>query len=139
MAIDNTSRRIEYIDFIRGISVLTIMFVHTGLQNYTYLLMKYFYSFQIVIFFFISGYLFDNLKDSFDLQEYVENRFKQCMIPYFVFSLINFHLLLARGERNFLRLFRNFCVANLDFGSIWFLPALFICFIDSVFLIAKVG
>ena len=115
-----------YVDLIRGLSMLTIIYAHTNAVLEFELLTKYVYSFQIWIFFFISGYLCKPLISFRMLPSFTIRQFKRLMGAYFACLPLNTFLNYIRGE-SVHSLIDNIFLQHLSFGATWFLPALFLC------------
>ena len=120
-------KRLEYIDFIRGLAMLTIIFVHMNLYSVLPNWSRYFDSFQIFIFFFISGYLLKKGAVVENYPKWLEKQALRLLLPYFVFALVNNALNAVFYGADTAALIVNFFCANLYLGSIWFLPSLFLC------------
>ena len=81
--------RIRWIDFLRGIAMIMILVFHTEVyykdadatQYYVYT------TNAIILFYFISGYLFFNEKD-FNVGAKIHSIFRLMLVPYFVFTPI---------------------------------------------------
>jgi fucose 4-O-acetylase-like acetyltransferase len=78
--------RLNYIDVCKGFGIFSVVFCHIfyrgTLNNIGYL-------YHMPLFFFISGYLF---KIRSDQKKFFVNKFKQFMIPYFIYLLIIYSL-----------------------------------------------
>ena len=80
------SKRIKWIDMVKGVGMILVMFAHTPLPEP---IRKYIYAFHMPLFFFISGYLLNISKyDSF--KKFFKSKFKSLLIPYFIFSTTNY-------------------------------------------------
>lgn len=80
------SKRIKWIDMVKGVGMLLVMFAHAPLPEP---IIKYIYAFHMPLFFFISGYLLNMSKyDSF--KKFFKSKFKSLLIPYFIFSTTNY-------------------------------------------------
>ncbi len=91
-------QRIPAIEYIRGISMLGVIGIHTGSQYlsnptsniHLVAMFEIFTRFSVPIFFFISAFgLFYNLnlQDRFDYRDFMRRRFKTVLVPYLVWSL----------------------------------------------------
>lgn len=79
------NKRISFIDITRALAILLIVFGHTIVHNgNTYWLFNLIYSFHVVLFFIISGYLYNKEKNT---KEFVVKKFLTLMIPCFIFTL----------------------------------------------------
>lgn len=135
-----TSKRINYIDIARAFAIILIVFGHTIVHNgNTYWLYKLIYSFHIVLFFIISGYVY---KEKKEIKTFIKQKFFSLMVPYFIFSilfLIPYFIfgndvnsaINSEGKFNLLLLLKEIIYGTGANGalkqntSLWFLPALF--------------
>ena len=75
--------RIDLYDFSRGYAMLLVLLQHAGIPLWRYIL-----TFHMPLFFFLSGIVSEGRKlPSF--KDYVWNRFKRLMIPYFLFGIVS--------------------------------------------------
>jgi len=127
-----TKQRLKWIDILRGIGVIFIILSHTPITRN---LIGYNYSFQLGIFFILSGYLFSWKKFS-NFKEFFKSRVKSILLPYFYLSLISiifylfyYHVLYYDYTtfKDMLSVFL-FGARNTIFYNIplWFLPTLFL-------------
>ena len=80
--------RIIWIDVLRGISMLLIVYGHIIIHcDKLGELTKYIVSFHVPIFFLISGFVF-SVKENMNYKTYIWKKFKRVMIPYFVFGFL---------------------------------------------------
>ena len=99
---------------------------------------KFFYSFMLEAFTFISGYLFAfqlvSLKKNYTLWGLICNKLKRLIVPSLVFSVL-YSFLSYNWNKNLLNyIYDVIC----GLGHLWFLPMLFWCFI-FVWLIEKLS
>lgn len=87
------------------------------------------------MFFFLTGYLFnyDSLV-KIGKVKYIRKIFVKFMVPYFFFSVVNTVINFFRGE-TISALITNVFLADLSFGTIWYLPAIFITLL--IFVLAQ--
>ena len=82
-----TLNRINFIDIARGISIIFIVlghiFVHSAHCSY---LFKFLYSFHVVLFFVISGFVFNESSNNYF--SFIYKKIKRILVPYFIWSLI---------------------------------------------------
>jgi fucose 4-O-acetylase-like acetyltransferase len=136
------SKRIEYIDIIKGFSILWVVAFHTRLNSSEDLWI--FVQYRMPLFFFLSGIFFRKRQ----LKEFVKKRINTLLIPFCVFWIVG--LLVAVVKYEILAPFVDFefkgmgsfsdyatsliglfclrpepdtCVVN---GALWFLLALFV-------------
>lgn len=115
------------LDMLRGFGIILMVAGHMGWDNFNI----YVYSFHMPLFYALSGYL---LKPDFKagLLKMIGHRFKRLMIPYFLFGIINYFILLGfhrfdlpeAGELFLNLLFfptKGVAIA----GALWFLASLF--------------
>lgn len=126
-------KRIEYIDYVKGMGILLIMFAHC-MQGFRLMEIpvKYVTSFHVPIFFVAAGCLAYHKKDEvIAFKEFVKKRFYMLLIPYIVFSLFNsvqklgIYCLTGRMSKD---AFKNEMVELMitGNGTVWFLLTLFI-------------
>lgn len=78
-----STARVRWIDAARGIAMIPIVFGHAAGWS----LAKYWvYSFHVPMFFILSGLLYH---DQESMKCFVKKKFKQLMIPYYVFGLLS--------------------------------------------------
>jgi fucose 4-O-acetylase-like acetyltransferase len=83
--IDKGKKRIEWIDTYRGILILLVVLNHQSLQHMV--INESLLAVRMPAFFFISGLL---LSDRYtDLKIFATRRFRQLIVPYFIFFLAN--------------------------------------------------
>lgn len=147
-------KRLHWIDVAKGICILAVIIGHTKND----IVNKIVFSFHLTVFFILSGY---TLKDNKLDREYVSNKFKRMMTPYFItcfcimiMDIINLivikqnykiysisYILRIDLVRTFFAsgVISNFGDINLGgmIGAIWFLPALFFALIISKIIIEK--
>lgn len=114
-------RRIEWIDTLRGICMLMILFFHTDVYYNNDVLIPYqmYVHNALATFFLISGYLFF-LKGDISFKKRLTSIFKRLIIPYFVFTTIIMGIkVLLRNE--------NFDVLEILSGNAsWFVSTLIV-------------
>ena len=138
---ENSIERIKWIDVAKGIGIILVIIGHVSINAN---INNFIYSFHMPLFFIISGFLYKPKKN------FVKNKAKSILIPYFVFSIISFiyWLFIERFFRNQqnspLNLFFNIFLArggddNYLFNVVmWFLPCLFLTEILFDFLVNRV-
>lgn len=126
-------KRLVYIDYMKGLGILFIMFAHCmqgfGLMSIP---VKYVTSFHVPIFFVAAGCLaYHKKEDTLLLKEFIRKRFYMLMIPYIVFSLFNsvqklgIYCMTGRMSMDALKneMVELMITGN---GTVWFLLTLFI-------------
>ena len=93
---------LKYIHRARGVAIVSIVAMHC-LDNLDWSSNHRLYRFltellqgSTVIFFMISGYLFQHLSDRFDYTEYLKTKIRNVILPYIVVSLPGIPLLLSK-------------------------------------------
>ena len=81
--------RVGWIDFLRGISMITILVYHTEIYYKEYEVSPYYVytTNAIILFYFISGYLFYK-NDTFQLKQRIISIVRSLLIPYFIFTAL---------------------------------------------------
>ena len=79
-----SDHRIHYLDVLKGIGIVFVVFAHNNSMLYGG---SYLYSFHMVLFFFISGLLMNPGKYP-TMKSFLVSRIKQLYIPYVVFYLL---------------------------------------------------
>lgn len=138
-------KRIHYIDMIRALAILLIVFGHiiahcNKLSNVSH----YIQSFHVPIFFVVSGFLF-NVKKGKKYINFLWAKFKRIMIPYFIFGILFLvpYFLLGADVSDSLNINNKLSIGKSLFGiiygngheqllkqnsSLWFLPCLFVMY-----------
>lgn len=129
---------IMYVNKINLLKALAILIVVSGHLEFSLIPMFPPYSFQVLLFFFIAGILFN---PSYNFIEYIKRRFKSLLVPYFLYAVfyLGITLLIAPFIGKFwgmkITLFNEIIVPfltghQLDLISpLWFVPCLFITLI----------
>ena len=104
--------RIHYLDILKGIGIVFVVFAHANSMLYGG---SYLYSFHMVLFIFISGLLFNPGKYP-AAKQFLASRIRQLYIPYLVFYLISYLYWLAVERTQ-----RTIAVSPLDglLGLFW--------------------
>lgn len=83
------SKQIEWINILRGFAIFLIVFGHSiGYSKGLTGLSRYLSSFYVPLFFFISGYLFQENREE-KLISFMKRKAKRILIPYFVFAILS--------------------------------------------------
>lgn len=146
--------RIKFIDISRAFAIIFIVLGHTIVHSeHCRILYKFIYSFNVVLFFIISGYVFKIKSEKFEV--FLKNKFTRIMIPYFAWEtmfLIPYFLfgnnvdntLGNNGSFSIKQIILNILIGNGNNSalkqntSLWFLPALFTMEIVFYFIIKKI-
>ncbi|MCQ2237841.1 MAG: acyltransferase family protein [Bacteroidaceae bacterium] len=135
------TKRYDYLDVAKGIGILLVLLHHlighygisTSISSY---LMAFISPFNVTIFFFISGFLFSR-KTSY--KEFLINKFKKLVVPFFFFYLTSLGLVLAMltygvdipylHNISTLRLIGDFWMNSCQWVNIplWFFQSMFWC------------
>lgn len=126
--------RKQWIDFLKGIAIVSVIYYHTGVDNF---FIKIITSFHMWLFFWLSGYCFNIQKYKCGKSRYIRAKAYSLLLPYVVFvsgyTVLNFLLFDLSGSE----CLKNILVSNQSFGAIWFLMALFVCVIISNEIITR--
>ena len=77
------AKRIEWIDFARGIGMLLVILGHCRIPNPYW---KAIYMFHLPLFFMVSGCIYSPKKNSIPFIQFVKQNAKKYLLPYLVFS-----------------------------------------------------
>lgn len=134
------TKRLQFVDIARALAIIFIVYGHTIVHNNNvYSFYKLLYSFHIVLFFIISGYIYNKSNDTF---KFIKKKFLSLMVPYFIFSLLFLipyfifvddvnTIINTQGKTNITSLLIEiiygvgYSVSLKQNTSLWFLPALF--------------
>lgn len=148
-------KRIKFIDISRAIGILLVVFGHCIIPNIRESnqilnsIYKIIYLFHMPLFFFISGYIFENnINKYMDKKDFIKNKFRKLMIPYFVYSIFSYvviyiccrvkvlnTILIESGyeikgiKESLIQIMT--CNGNVD-KHLWFLFALFFVFLINI-------
>ena len=118
-------QRVGWIDFLRGISMILILVFHTEVYYKEYNITPYYIytTNTIILFYFISGYLFYRPK-SFNLKKKALSIVRSLLIPYFIFTtLIAIPKVLVRQENiDWMNIILNIISGRAS----WFIAALIV-------------
>lgn len=126
--------RIEWIDTMRGIAMIMVIYGHIDGGSYVG---KFVYLFHVPAFFFLSGYLFN---PSVSLGRYFQKRICRLLVPFVLFGstviLINWACHIAVGSTyDALHYIKDMLLQVRGTDSrIWFLPCLFLA--ESIMMLA---
>lgn len=136
--------RIEWLDIAKGIAIILVVIGHSPATNG---MKTFIYSFHIPLFFFLSGFVFNQQKYS-KTKDFFENKIRTTITPYLLFSFIGYliYVFWENGvyNTNFsaLSIFKGVFYASastLKINSVlWFLPCLFIVQ-TTFFIITKIS
>lgn len=145
-------KRLKFIDIARAFAIIFIVLGHTIVYSeHCKFIYKILYSFNVVLFFVLSGYTFKVKKDR-NFYSFFKNKFFRIMIPYFFWAIVFILPYMVFGE-NMGKMIGNESsfdwivqIKNVFYGngnnfalkqnsSLWFLPALFTMEIIYYFII----
>lgn len=137
------SKRLSWIDVMKGVGMLLVIFGHASLPNEV---RKYIYSFHMPLFFCISGYLF-NIKKYDGFNQFLKSKAKSLLIPYIFLSVLNYcyyfilKILAHKFNEISLKPLIGVLVGIRDTewtmcnGTMWFVLALFFCEIILFYIV----
>lgn len=118
----------NWINILKGIAIIFIILGHSPINKH---FIPYAYSFDLPIFYFIAGYLFNNIKYE-NIKLFFKTRILKILKPYLIFSLISIFMYCLIFQTNIFNLYtlEKFLIAKRSdiFYNIplWFLPSFFI-------------
>lgn len=114
--------RLEYIDLIKGFSILLVVLGH--IYDFENNIKIWIYSFHMPLFFIISGFF---VNKDIKLGRLLSKKFKSLIIPYISFGIgIMLLMYFSINLRNELNEYIMFFMIGVGRDALWFLPALFI-------------
>ncbi len=141
MGIEKQSKRIEWIDILKGIAIISVIIGHRTWISYGIVpavLKIWIYSFHIPLFFFLSGYTF-SVKENTKFGKFVLKKVKTILIPMVFFSMVSilvnygyYSILLNNKSRNPKIIIEGLLGIIIQKrsgtygGVLWFLPCLFV-------------
>lgn len=78
----NNSERLEWVDILKGLGILTVVWGHSGSQSAFYM-----FWFHMPLFFLISGFLY-RFKPQQTWSAYVQKKIKHLLVPYLFYLLL---------------------------------------------------
>lgn len=128
-------KREAWIDFLKGVGILSVVVLHIiGAESG--IIIKYFLSFHMFMFFSLSGYCMNEEKYVNNYKLFIRSRIKTLIYPYIFFSCINFIYSLFHSNDDFIhKIINNSFFQTTAWPAIWFLAALFIVENIAFFLI----
>ena len=118
-------QRINWIDQVKGIGILLVVVGH---MNIPHELSKIIFSFHMPLFFFISGYLYNEKKYSVNFENVFYSKLKSLVWPFITFTIFYLILSLFINQNSIINSFDyvNFLKGNRSLNTpLWFLTALF--------------
>lgn len=130
-------KRIEWIDIVKFICIMFVMLSH--LECNTRILFVFYYPFYLTLFFFSSGYVYNDVKD---FRTFFSKKVKGLLVPWLILSCFNIFLsgIMSFREQVDIKneLMWNFLQIRGIYDGLWFVAALFVAFIPFYFLV-KIG
>lgn len=120
--------RILYVDKLKGLAILFMVMGHVvqiSFDTSDVTFVRFYSSFHMPIFFFLSGsFVYKHIKnyDSTEFCHFFVSKFKRIMLPFI--SIGSSYVLLFRNDL--------VCLYDGSFGGYWFLPALFFCMLFDI-------
>lgn len=122
--------RLDYIDVLKGVSILCITFLHYEEGTIPSWLNVWIGMFMITAFYFTSGWITGITRKEISTQELIKKRWKSLGLPYIYFSILIFCFDLVwfacgQYDMKFLlqEIYKTLTLRGI--GTLWFLPALF--------------
>ena len=142
--INHSEKRVTYLDFIRGILIISVLYHHSGAPFNSYIL-----QFHMPALFVLSGYTEYILNREKPFASYVKAKAIRLIFPYFCFEIINLILFailrpwLGKADLSIGDALISIitCINNSYiglYGRLWFLPAIFVSSINS-YLVKKLA
>lgn len=114
--------RIEWIDIAKGISIILVVYGHSGLNSVPFI-GDWFSAFRMPFFFFVSGLLANPTK-YLNVSSFLNKRWKTLYRPYFIFSFILLCVFAILDADSI----KEKCIDVITFGwrgiALWFIPVL---------------
>jgi fucose 4-O-acetylase-like acetyltransferase len=117
-----------YVDIAKGLGLIFVVFGH--MFTYGGFLSKIIFSFHMPLFFFLSGYCFNPVKNN-DFEVYATKKFQSLFIPYIVFCFIGLIFTFINsswregiGKYTVIEVFYFAQPETLHVGQVWFLICL---------------
>ena len=121
---DTNKKRVEWIDFVKGIAILCVVWKHIKWEPDVF--GKIICAFHMPIFFIISGILLF-MKDEINNQSgwggFIKKKAMSLLYPYFCFSIIGIFVLLLRHRFTVGHIINTITLTG--YSVFWFLPCLF--------------
>lgn len=138
-----TENRYDFIDIAKGFGILSVVWAHILLVGNSH---RIIYAFHMPLFFFLSGFLFDEHKyPSFN--NFIKKRFKRLIIPYLIYSIVTWGIWAifryVRGDevRSYLMPLLQTVIAQgsgaylVHNSALWFIPCLLVVEIMFFFIL----
>ncbi len=140
---DSNVDHLEWIDILKGLGILTVVWGHSGSRNAFYM-----FWFHMPLFFFVSGYLY-RFKPQLTGLAYVQRKAKHLLVPYTFYlvliTLMMFSVSIWKGQPagqffsdNWVALLLGGSLLEGVYATFWFIPCLFFVQISYDYLCRKV-
>ncbi|MCB2357842.1 acyltransferase family protein [Clostridium estertheticum] len=125
-------KRLNWIDMAKGFAMILVMFGHAPILLP---IQAEVYTFHVPLFFFMSGYLFSNIKYN-NFSAFLKKRIITIGIPYFCFSFIEYIYFFVFNNKQNVSPLKSFIGTliplrynngTLHNGTLWFIACLFMC------------
>lgn len=141
---------LNYINNFRGIAIIWIVAGHCldafdwSANDYFFRYLKFFMSNGSLLFIFISGYLFQHLTPKYQVKNYMVNKSKNVLLPYFICSLpaiILFSFFVQQPRTEWISQFSPmvkftlYLLTGSHLAPFWFIPMITMFFIISPLLV----
>lgn len=132
----NIINRIRWIDWAKSLCMFLVILGHCHFNESAKIVTQLIYSFHMLLFFFISGYL---CQRNLSYKSLIKD-IRYIIVPYFLYGIINIIIGIIRShyicpDTISSQLYALIIGLDGKIGAIWFLPSLFIC--KQLFLIIK--
>lgn len=117
------SKRIEWIDIAKGLSIILVVYSHAGLSSLPYHLGDWLGAFRMPFFFIVSGILFAPNKYP-TLKSFVAKRWPTLVRPFFIFSLIVMLGFLILDPTNIFNKIKDVTLNGWGGYALWFIPVM---------------
>ena len=117
--------RLFYLDVVRGIGILLIVLGHISTEKN--IIVRYAYSFNVALFFIVTGYLLKFKNKNIYIKDQLKNKFTTLIIPYYFFSLFFILTNIFINGLNIKNMVSEIAqiLMFIPSNALWFLPALF--------------
>ncbi len=121
------SKRIEWLDMLGGVAVLSVFVQHSMTPKITRLILAV----HMPLFFFVAGFLYKSKKEKeFPVRKYIHKKYKHILVPWFLWFLIDGVITAMIGLMNQQFVWERFLSSYWDsliyFNILWFLPCFFL-------------
>lgn len=129
--------RLEYVDALRGFGIVLMIAGHVGFGQ---IFDIYIHSFHMPLFFFISGFLFNESNKEIGIKRFVLKKTKSFIVPYLFFGIIDFVILYIVSRKfSIQNIMITFLYSNHNnfpiSGALWFLFCLYI--VEIIFFLLR--